>query len=284
MSASSESPSAGGHAGGKNEPPRIEKKQGFPYEGDLVLCTITTVYPTSAFASLDEYENLEGMIPIGEISSSWVKNIRSIVKEGKSTVCLVMAVNPDRRHINLSLKRVSESDKKQKFEQVKRGKKTQKMIEQVRETLSGKLPDDLGELLEKEFAEVYFAFEAAAKDGKAALIEKGIPEKIASAFEAAGKENIVFQDIELKASVELSSFEGDGVEQVKKILSIAERAGAKVSYISAPKYHISLVGKDFKSIERKLREIAEEMSKFGKKARFDFALIKDGNREEEVKV
>ncbi|MFH0961299.1 MAG: hypothetical protein V1820_01300 [archaeon] len=265
-------------------PPQIEKRDGFPFEGDLVLCTVTTVYPTSAFARLEEFHNLEGMIPIGEISSSWVKNIRSIVKEDKSIVCLVMAVNLEKRHITLSLKRVSEVDKKQKFEQVKRAKKTSKMLEIARRKIT--VDGELLERIEKEFTEVYFAFEAGARLGAGALAERGFSPEVSKVFEETGKDNITFQDVELKASVELSSFAEDGVAAVKRVLAIAGKAGAQVSYISAPKYRISLTAKDYKTAERQLRGIAEGMAKAAKKegTRFDFALIKDGNKEEEVKV
>ena len=33
------------------------KKQGFPQEGELVLCTVTKVQHTPVFARLDEFEN-----------------------------------------------------------------------------------------------------------------------------------------------------------------------------------------------------------------------------------
>jgi translation initiation factor 2 subunit 1 len=267
-----------------SEAPVLVQKEGFPQEGELVLCEITSVYPTSAFARLEEYKNLEGMIHIAEVSSSWVKNIRSIVKEGKKVVCLIMAVDREKRHIALSLKRVSEVDKRQKFEQVKRGKKTSKMMELVAAKVA--LPANLRERLEKEFTEVYFAFEAAARSGAAALIEKGIEPQIAEAIETVGKANISFQDVELKANVILLSYDGEGVESVKRVLSIAEKKGAKINYISAPKYRISVTASDYKLAERKLRELAEELAKRAKAegAKFDFTLVKEGNKEEEVKT
>lgn len=42
------------------------------------------------YVDLDEYEGREGFIFIGELASGWVKNIRSVVREGQRIVCKVI--------------------------------------------------------------------------------------------------------------------------------------------------------------------------------------------------
>ncbi len=271
--------------GRQHEPPAIAQKEGFPREGDLVLCEINSVNPNCAFARLEEYKGLEGMIHIAEISTSWVKNIRSVVKEGKKVVCLVMRVDPHRGHINLSLKRVSEVDKRQKFEQVKRARKTARFMELVAQ--KALVPKGIIEALERDFTEAYFAFEEGARRGAEALAEKGLEAGLARAIAEVGAENISFPEVALKASVTVSSYSPDGLGAVKKVLAYAEKAGATVSYISAPKYRLALVSSDYKSAEKKLRDIADSLAALCKKEgcdRFDFSLVKEGNKEEEVRT
>ena len=61
------------------------KKEGFPEEDELVMCTITKVQFHSVFAQLDEYDK-GGMIHISEVSPGRIRNIRDFVKEGKKVV------------------------------------------------------------------------------------------------------------------------------------------------------------------------------------------------------
>ena len=58
------------------------KKQGFPEESELVLCTVTSVQYHSVFVDIDEYGK-SGLIHISEVSPGRIRNIRDFVKEGK---------------------------------------------------------------------------------------------------------------------------------------------------------------------------------------------------------
>ena len=86
------------------------KKQGFPEEGELVLCTVTSVQFHSVFVDIDEYGK-GGMIHISEVSPGRIRNIRDFVREGKVIVCKVLKIHPDRGHIDLSLRRVSQAQR-----------------------------------------------------------------------------------------------------------------------------------------------------------------------------
>ena len=58
------------------------KKEGFPEEEELVLCTVLSVYHHSVFVKLDEYDK-KGLIHISEVSPGRIRNIRDYVVEGK---------------------------------------------------------------------------------------------------------------------------------------------------------------------------------------------------------
>ena len=95
-----------------------------PNEGELVVCNVTTVKQNGAYVSLEEYPGKEGFIFIGEIASGWVKNIRSIVREGQRLVCKVLRLSTkDGRSIELSLKSVSEERRRDTLQSWKNGKR-----------------------------------------------------------------------------------------------------------------------------------------------------------------
>ncbi|HDM22434.1 MAG TPA: S1 RNA-binding domain-containing protein, partial [Methanomicrobia archaeon] len=116
----------------------------YPEEGEFVIGTIVEIHPYGVTVRLDEYEK-KGMIPIREISSGWVKNIRTHVKMGQKIVAKVMKVEPSKRYISLSLRRVSEQQKKRTIKQHKQEKKGRKLLEYFAE--KNNIP--MNEIIEK---------------------------------------------------------------------------------------------------------------------------------------
>jgi len=78
-----------------------------PDVGDFVVVTITDVDKNSAYADLDEYEDVSGLIHISEVSRSWVQDVSKEISEGEKTVAQVVDVE-EGSSIDLSLKRVNE--------------------------------------------------------------------------------------------------------------------------------------------------------------------------------
>src|SRR3990167_6790925 len=106
------------------------KKQDFPEEGELVLCTVTSVQFHSVFVDIDEYGK-GGMIHISEVSPGRIRNIRDFVKEGKKIVCKTLRINQEKGYIDLSLRRVNESEKRRKIDGIKKEQNAEKIIEIV---------------------------------------------------------------------------------------------------------------------------------------------------------
>ena len=86
-----------------------------PEIGEFVVVTIIRIMPYGAYAALDEYDDVEGLLHISEISSRWVKNIRDHVRERQKVVLKVLRVDSEKRHIDLSLRRVNEREKREKL-------------------------------------------------------------------------------------------------------------------------------------------------------------------------
>ena len=236
-----------------------EEKKRLPSLGDLLLCTVKTIHPHCAFVTLNEYDGLEGMIHISEISTSWIKNIRSHVKEGKIIVCKVMRVDEEKGYINLSIRRVTEFDRREKFNAAKRATRVERMMDYISKRLGAAKSDvaRIVELLGREFTEAYFAFEEAARNGPKALTEKNVPPEWAEAIAQEASKNISFPLVTLSGTLTLASPCPDGVVQLRSVLKELKNAGLSVRYISAPKYNVSVEDVDYKSAEKKLKSITD---------------------------
>ncbi|MEM4157927.1 MAG: S1 RNA-binding domain-containing protein, partial [Candidatus Methanomethylicaceae archaeon] len=120
------------------------RKREYPEIGEFVIGTAVKIQDHGAYVNLDEF-NKTGYIPIGEIASTWVKNIRDYIKEGQKVVLKVIRVDEKKGHIDLSLKKVTEREKKEKLIQWKRTKRAEKILEEV----ASSLKKDFSEAVEK---------------------------------------------------------------------------------------------------------------------------------------
>ncbi len=266
----------------------MAKKKGFPKWGELVLCTTTRITPFAAWCTLDEYETedgsaVEGMIHISQVAGRWVKDIRIFVKPNKQYVAKVIRVDYQKGHLNLSLKRVSKFDKKEKMENYRRDKRSLGMLKQAAKRI-GKTEADvrkevvskLEEAFDKRFDDLFSVLEEA-NENPSMFEEAGITKDWADTLNEIIKKNFRIKEKTLKVTLKISTAAPDGVKVIKKVLSNLEKStGATVKYISAPKYRGELQSKNPKESEKKLREGLEKAIQAIKKSDGDgsYKLIK----------
>ena len=238
------------------------KKKGFPEEDELVMCTVTKVQFHSVFADLDEY-GTSGMIHISEVSPGRIRNIRDFVKEGKKVVCKVVKVNEEKGHIDLSLRRVTETQKRKKVDEMKQEQKAEKILEFVAKDLNldiKKLFYDLSENVLKKHASLYDFFQKVAADSKI-IEDAGIDAKIAKKLEEAVKSRIKESRVKIEGKLKLTSFAPNGIEVVKEALRKAEESGKdsiSIKYLGAGTYNMVVDAKDYKEAEKVLKEASEK--------------------------
>jgi translation initiation factor 2 subunit 1 len=258
----------------------VKKKSPFPSENDLVICTISKVFSHGAFAKLDEYQGKEGFIHISEVASTWIKNIRDFVREGQKTVAKVLSVDPKKGHIDLSVRRVSDAQRKNKMMEWKRAQKAEKLLEIAAKKI-GKTLDEayeaVGFKLEDRFGEVYTGLEEIIIAGEEALKGLKIPEEWKKIVTAVAKENIVLPSVNITGYLDLRCYKPDGVDRIKKALITAKNENygnskIEVKYIKSPRFSINVTSPDYKSAEEALRKCAEraisEIQKLGGMGKF----------------
>jgi len=237
------------------------QKKGFPEEDELVLCTITKVQFHSVFSILDEYDK-SGMIHISEVSPGRIRNIRDFVKEGKKVVCKVLRINEERGHIDLSLRRVTETQKRNKINEIKQEQKAEKIIEYVAKDLNEpvkKLFDDIINNISKKYNSLYEFFQQVVSNNDA-IKDSGLDVKTTKRLEEAIKSRIKEAGVKVEGKLKLESYALDGVGLVKETLKIMEKIGndnISIKYLGAGTYNISVKAKDYKEAERILEEASE---------------------------
>ncbi len=252
-------------------------KRGYPNIGELVLCTSRRISQFAAWCSLDEYENLEGMIHISEAAGKWVHDIKKFIKPNKQYVAKVVKVDPSANVLNLSRKRVSKSEERGKWNEFRKHQRADSILKVIAKEM-GKTPDEaykeIGFKLQEEFNDLYSAFEEVKKS-PSILSKLEIPEKWHEPVLKVLEKTFIEKIFEIKGELTVSSYEGDGVERIKKILKMVEKSGLGVYYVSAPKYRIELTTKNPKADRKKIEHDMESISSEAQKSKviFSYSLI-----------
>ena len=242
------------------------KKQGFPEEGDLILCTVTSVQFHSVFVDLDEYGK-SGMIHISEVSPGRIRNIRDFVKEGKKIVCKVLRINLEKGYIDLSLRRVNESEKRRKIDEIKREQNAEKITEIAAGKLGLKTEELYREISEKvinNYPSLYGFFENVSKDEKE-LDRLGIDKKYSKVLEDTIKQRIKPSEVEIKGRLKLSTFAPDGIEIIKDCLKKAEESSdgrVKINYLGSGTYRLMVKAPDYKEAEKLMKNATDTAISF----------------------
>jgi translation initiation factor 2 subunit 1 len=63
-----------------------------------------------AYVNLLEYNNIEGMILLSELSRRRIRSIQKLIRVGKNEVVVVLRVDKEKGYIDLSKRRVSAED------------------------------------------------------------------------------------------------------------------------------------------------------------------------------
>jgi|SRR3989338_7665180 len=249
----------------------LYKKKGMPEVNEVVMCNIKKILFHSVFVDIEDY-GLEGMVHISEVSPGRIRNIRDYVKEGKKIVCKVLRIDKVKGHIDLSLRRVSLAQKKNKVNEYKQEQKAEKMLEYVARDLK----TDIAGIYEKagyKILEKYDSLHSAFVDvveNNSSLEKLGIDKKIANKIEELIRDRIKPAEVSVKGTLNLSSFEGNGAELIKKILVNFIDKKIDVSYLGSGKYNIGLHDKNYKDAESKLKDALDSSTKLAKQLNVDF--------------
>jgi translation initiation factor 2 subunit 1 len=250
------------------------KKKGKPENGEIVICTVKKISFHSVFVTIEDYKYVEGMIHISEVSTGRIRNLRDYVKEGKRIVCKVLHINQRTGNIDLSLRRVGKNSMIEKLNDSKQEEKAEKLLEMVAGELKLKLPDmykAFGFKVMEEYESMYGFFQDVVSNGEKVMKEIGVPVNILKPLYVHITDKIKPEETHLGGILEIESYEENGVDTIKKILTNIEKKGGKVTYLGAPKYKIEFTSLDQKEATTGLNtSIEESLAAIEKKGKGEF--------------
>ncbi len=227
-------------------------------EGDIVLCTVDRIIGTNVFVKIEG--NGEGGIIFSEIAPGRIRNIRDYVVPKKKIVCKVLRISP--KNIDLSLRRVTQKEKKEKLEEIKQEKSYMNILKSVLKDKAEKTIEDI-----EKGEKIYDFFEEAKENPKnlEKLVGKKDSQKIIDILKAQKRKRVV-----IKKGVFLTTKKPDGLSLIKNLLSDLKEI--KVKYIAAGHYTFETESEDAKTADNKLKETLSEIEEKAKKKGIEFSI------------
>lgn len=230
-------------------------------EGDVVLCTVDRIVGTIVFVKMHTNSGeKEGSIMFSEVAPGRIRNIRDYVVPKKKIVCKVLRIKGDQVH--LSLRRVTQKEQKEIFEQDKQEKSYKSILKSV---LKEKTEGIIKEIEKKE--NLYEFLESSKENPKELekITGKKQAEEILKILKSQKSKKAV-----IKKEINLTTSEPDGIALIKNTLG--KISDAEVKSISAGRYSIKTQAEDLKSADSRMKKILEEIEKTAKKQNMNFSV------------
>lgn len=231
-----------------------------PDTGEILLVKISKIMPHGAYCELVEYD-ASAYLPISEVASGWIKNIHERIKEGQKDVAKVIFVDAGRKAIDVSLKKVTTKEKKDKINEYTLEKRAEKFFTQ--------------------------ALSAVHKESKLEEFKRNISQSVSTytdlldlIYEKRDEKNLLDDDVRaalfdiitknMKPKVysvsymfELTAINGKGgMSIIKKAYEEIEKLGVEVLYEGAPHYKVTAKGPSYIVAENKIKDAQLVMQKY----------------------
>lgn len=229
---------------------RFYKKR-YPEVEDVVMVNVRSIAEMGAYVHLLEYNNIEGMILLSELSRRRIRSINKLIRVGKTEPVVVIRVDKEKGYIDLSKRRVSAEDVEKCTERYAKAKAVNSILRHVAELLHYDSDDQLEELYQKtawHFEEKYRKQKASAYDffkqsvlDPSILAECGLDEHTKEVLLNNIKRKLTSQAVKIRADVEVACYGYEGIDAVKTALKAGlalstDELPIKINLIAPPLY------------------------------------------------
>ncbi|KAF9567689.1 hypothetical protein EC968_003188 [Mortierella alpina] len=216
----------------------------FPEVDDLVMVNVRQIAEMGAYVQLLEYDNIEGMILLSELSRRRIRSIQKLIRVGKNEVVVVLRVDKEKGYIDLSKRRVSATDIAKCEERYNKSKAVHSIMSTVAKKENKDLEALYSELawpLYAKYGHAYDAFKAALNESDKVFEGLDIAESTREELLNNIKRRLTPQPIKIRADIEVTCFDYEGIDAIKAAFKEAEAVSLpevpiRVKLVAPPLY------------------------------------------------
>merc|ERR1739844_306102 len=246
-------------------------EQKFPEIEDVVMVNVRSIADMGAYVHLLEYNNIEGMILLSELSRRRIRSINKLIRVGRTEPVVVIRVDKDKGYIDLSKRRVSPEDIERCTEVFSKGKAVNSILRHVAQIMEFKSNEQLEDLYKqtawhfeaktKKKGSSYDWFKQAVQD-PSLLDECSLDDQIKKVLLEQINIKLTQQAVKIRADIEVSCYTYEGIDAVKDALRAGiacstEVVPIRINLIAPPLYVMTTSTTEHKIAIEKLREALE---------------------------
>jgi len=251
-------------------------REGLPFRGEVVMCTVKNIGSHSAFVSLDEYLTLDAMLHISEIAPGRIKNIRNHIQKGKQIVCTVMRVERRKGFVDVSLKRVTDSERRKKFAEYRLSRRFESMLSFISKTNKNFNGEDVEKEILKDYPSLGRFMRNVQRKGIELVENLDIQEKWKKMLIQEISKILEKKEINIKKTIKIVCNDPDGVEKIKDFFveMSTKHPIVDAKYGGAPNYFLSITTNDYKMADKEFEEFFSDAETFCKKNKINIEALK----------
>ncbi|KAF2090820.1 hypothetical protein K490DRAFT_34307 [Saccharata proteae CBS 121410] len=247
----------------------------YPEVESFVMVNVKQIAEMGAYVKLLEYDNIDGMILLSELSRRRIRSIQKLIRVGRNEVVVVLRVDKEKGYIDLSKRRVSPEDIVKCEERYNKSKMVHSIMRHVAEkteTPIEKLYEGIGWPLNRKYGHAVDAFKLSITNPDV-WNEVNFPsEVVKTELHSYISKRLTPQPTKVRADVEVTCFGYDGIDAVKDALRTAEAKNTaetqvKVKLVSPPLYVLTSQCLDktvgIAVLEDAIKEITANIQKAG---------------------
>ncbi|CAJ2501978.1 Uu.00g048310.m01.CDS01 [Anthostomella pinea] len=216
----------------------------YPEIDSFVMVNVKQIADMGAYVKLLEYDNIDGMILLSELSRRRIRSIQKLIRVGRNEVVVVLRVDKEKGYIDLSKRRVSPEDIVKCEERYNKSKMVHSIMRHVAEktqTPIETLYENIAWPLNKKFGHSIDAFKLSITNPEVWNDITFTSDPVAEELKSYIGKRLTPQPTKVRADIEVTCFEYEGIDAVKAALRTAEARSTediqvKVRLVSPPLY------------------------------------------------
>jgi translation initiation factor 2 subunit 1 len=216
----------------------------YPEIDAFVMVTVKQIAEMGAYVKLLEYDNIDGMILLSELSRRRIRSIQKLIRVGRNEVVVVLRVDKEKGYIDLSKRRVSPEDIvkcEEKYNKSKMVHSIMRHVAEKTETPIEELYQNIAWPLNKKYGHAVDAFKLSISNAEVWNEVTFTSNVIRDELQSYISKRLTPQPTKVRADVEVTCFGYEGIDAVKTALRTAEAKNTaetqvKVKLVSPPLY------------------------------------------------
>ena len=210
-----------------------------------MVVNVRHIAEMGAYVRLLEYDNIEGMILLSELSRKRIRSIQKLIRVGRNEVVVVLRVDKEKGYIDLSKRRVSPEDILKCEERFAKAKTVHSIMRNVAEKTDIPIEQVYAEVawpLYRKYGHAYegFRLSIAQQEEVFSDLTLSSPSILPEVIHQVSR-RMTPQQLKLRADIEVTCFAEAGIDAIREALKAGEAQSTdespiKIKLVAPPLY------------------------------------------------